>query len=341
MSYVKQTWITNDVITAEKLNHMENGIQAAAETELPEVTASDDGKILQVINGSWSAASASGMLVLLDIDEYGNGTLEESPSDVYSAIEAGQNVIIKITDDRYSQTNEYYANYEGYIEGAHVFRKKASYSDRYSVEVRFSGGDTWSIFDKIYPDLADALKYDQYFEYSYHNKSLIFDSVDEVWEASEIELMFDLGNTLESLIAAAAQYGAVQKTTLSATFTDQETAELIHDMMGRAYESMTEGRMVSMKFNLGTAFDNADAIARVVDGTIGGFEEDGGDYFQSTLSGHLPSVKTYENGQLSTLSTYPYTMEFYGEKRWDNEDAVYFGVATITVEKIDSTIVSS
>ena len=30
MSYVKQTWITNDVITAEKLNHMENGIEAAA-----------------------------------------------------------------------------------------------------------------------------------------------------------------------------------------------------------------------------------------------------------------------------------------------------------------------
>jgi len=30
MSYTKQTWATNDIITAEKLNHMEDGIDSAA-----------------------------------------------------------------------------------------------------------------------------------------------------------------------------------------------------------------------------------------------------------------------------------------------------------------------
>lgn len=59
MSYVKQTWITDEIITAEKLNHMESGIEAAASAELPAVTASDNGKILRVVNGSWSAAQLS------------------------------------------------------------------------------------------------------------------------------------------------------------------------------------------------------------------------------------------------------------------------------------------
>lgn len=39
MTYVKQTWQTGDVITAEKLNHMENGIEAV-EAEIP-TSASD------------------------------------------------------------------------------------------------------------------------------------------------------------------------------------------------------------------------------------------------------------------------------------------------------------
>ena len=29
MSYTKQTWVNGDIITAEKLNHMEDGIENA------------------------------------------------------------------------------------------------------------------------------------------------------------------------------------------------------------------------------------------------------------------------------------------------------------------------
>jgi len=43
MTYVKQTWQTGDVITAEKLNHMESGIEAV-EAEIP-TDASDVGAI--------------------------------------------------------------------------------------------------------------------------------------------------------------------------------------------------------------------------------------------------------------------------------------------------------
>lgn len=34
MSYTKQTWATGDIITAEKLNHMEDGIAGAGETPI-------------------------------------------------------------------------------------------------------------------------------------------------------------------------------------------------------------------------------------------------------------------------------------------------------------------
>jgi len=43
MTYVKQTWQTGDVITAEKLNHIEDGIEAV-EAEIP-TDASDVGAI--------------------------------------------------------------------------------------------------------------------------------------------------------------------------------------------------------------------------------------------------------------------------------------------------------
>ena len=41
--YIKQTWTNGDLITANKLNHIELGIE---ENQLPEITAADIGKYL-------------------------------------------------------------------------------------------------------------------------------------------------------------------------------------------------------------------------------------------------------------------------------------------------------
>ena len=48
MSYIKQTWADGDIITDSKLNHIENGIEAASASELPSHTSSDSGKVLTV-----------------------------------------------------------------------------------------------------------------------------------------------------------------------------------------------------------------------------------------------------------------------------------------------------
>lgn len=50
MAYVKQTWECGDIVTAEKLNHMEDGIDNA---QLPNVTSDDNGDVLTVVNGEW------------------------------------------------------------------------------------------------------------------------------------------------------------------------------------------------------------------------------------------------------------------------------------------------
>lgn len=48
MSYTKQTWATGDLITAAKMNYIEDGIEAASEGGLPEFTTDDIGKVLKV-----------------------------------------------------------------------------------------------------------------------------------------------------------------------------------------------------------------------------------------------------------------------------------------------------
>ena len=51
MSYEKQTWNTGDIITAEKLNHIENGISESSSggSDLPEIESTDKGKVLTVV----------------------------------------------------------------------------------------------------------------------------------------------------------------------------------------------------------------------------------------------------------------------------------------------------
>ena len=63
MSYVPTQWRTGDKVTAGKLNKMEQGIVDAANTggsQLPEISASDNGKVLTVVDGVWAAADAGG-----------------------------------------------------------------------------------------------------------------------------------------------------------------------------------------------------------------------------------------------------------------------------------------
>ena len=57
MAYTKQTWACDDLITADKLNHMEDGIEA---NQLPEIASADEGKVLGVSEGEYALIEQSG-----------------------------------------------------------------------------------------------------------------------------------------------------------------------------------------------------------------------------------------------------------------------------------------
>lgn len=65
MAYTPTEWETGDVITAAKLNNMEQGIEDAFVA--PEVTAADQGKVLTVdSSGEWDAAAAQNAPIVLE-----------------------------------------------------------------------------------------------------------------------------------------------------------------------------------------------------------------------------------------------------------------------------------
>ena len=67
MAYTPTVWETGNVVTAEKLNKMEGGIEDANEKELPSVTGTDNGDVLTVVEGAWAKATPSGSnVVILD-----------------------------------------------------------------------------------------------------------------------------------------------------------------------------------------------------------------------------------------------------------------------------------
>lgn len=58
MAYEPKTWECGDVVSADALNHMEQGIADA--NELPSVTSADNGKVLGVDGGEYKLVEQSG-----------------------------------------------------------------------------------------------------------------------------------------------------------------------------------------------------------------------------------------------------------------------------------------
>lgn len=89
MAYEKQTWTTGEVITQEKLNHIENGIEGAY--ELPSVSASDNGKVLGVENGQFglvNGGSGEQVMVVPFMREYDGQKDNYSTQVTYADIES-------------------------------------------------------------------------------------------------------------------------------------------------------------------------------------------------------------------------------------------------------------
>lgn len=92
MAYIPTEWATGDVITAAKLNNMEQGIEDAFVA--PAVTVADEGDVLTVnSSGEWAAAAPESPVMVIhgtiDTSTF-MATLDKTFSEIKAAMVAGK-----------------------------------------------------------------------------------------------------------------------------------------------------------------------------------------------------------------------------------------------------------
>ena len=110
MAYEKNTWASGDVVTSAKLNHMENGIEAASSSsELPTPTSADVGKVVGVgriaVPGAVVVAEQTVTTEWVAPYEPEEGSLGEITADM--TVVDGQKYIVTVNGTDYIGTGYY------------------------------------------------------------------------------------------------------------------------------------------------------------------------------------------------------------------------------------------
>ena len=146
MSYEKTTWQTGDIVTAEKLNNIENGIENAG--SLPSVTAEDDGDVLTVVDGAWAKATPSGgggplVIGVTSVDDV--YTLNKTWKEIYDAMASGQIAMI---------VGEFETALEQYI--VKFAEIDEQYAKPYTVVLSDGDGTYYAETQNDYPSIDDG-----------------------------------------------------------------------------------------------------------------------------------------------------------------------------------------
>lgn len=85
MSYTPTEWTSGDIISSEKLNKLEAGVEQAI--ELPDTTGASDGDVLTLDNGepTWAAPSGGGGGVLVVTMDATTATLDKTWQEIMDA----------------------------------------------------------------------------------------------------------------------------------------------------------------------------------------------------------------------------------------------------------------
>lgn len=132
MAYDKYTWQTGEVITQEKLNHMEDGIEDAY--ELPAVSASDNGKVLGVENGQFGLVNGGGGSDGIIVVDMSGTTLSDSDWDLLQS------------EDVYNSNTPTFANFGNYMTGRLIEVSLSMSGATFTFEESHFGGSTTAVY---------------------------------------------------------------------------------------------------------------------------------------------------------------------------------------------------
>lgn len=327
MSYTPTTWNTGDVVTAQKLNNIEQGIK---------------GNETIFLDAVWAESISDGNLVNYNM----------SADDVIAAIEAGKNVKARLGyssggDFIYQWTADL-VYYRGFSANSYIVCTFAvphivgTAIAPCAIHIVVDDGNNYqfeSDFRFTYENVSAGLKWDKTSSSMYEYKVPMFyndNFCGLAWDS--VENIIDFGTTGEELIQAAVVGSETQKTTLSVVYDGVQEAEILHSVLTSAFSGacyiMDCGRGSFLK--LGFSSSSRELYLRCVSSCNNGPDND-----WATFEGYFPTAIAAVGGTISGVSLYKITLDLYAERTGDGDQTpyAYKAVATVSVEKIPSTIV--
>lgn len=304
MSYTPTTWQTGDTITADKLNNMENGIEAANEGEILHITVTENGyqdfTFSVPASGAWEALHAGKIPMMEFHTQYGESILIQGFA-------------------RASRSDN--GGYESYY-----FYNKMRSDAAERVLITLSRFDWLCDRNISFMDIDWLTSFDTTPSY----KVLAFNHTDAFLGWDTVEYVVPMGTLVSPLILAACNAAASEKTTLASNFSG-DMAYQLHTVLVIIAGYVRNGRGAGFQYDLDETTGQR-FCARA--DSVYSDEPTGKDIESVSFKAKiLPTANGYYE-----ISCFAYAENDYSQSG-DYSNGVYSGYFSVTAEKIEPTFV--
>lgn len=304
MNYEPTNWQSGDTVTAEKLNHIEQGI----------------------VGGGGVVVTAT----------YRNGetTFDVTAEEAYEALKSGKRVVVKSVSVSAGGGNPRVDN----IATPAFFNAMYSANEVVCYFVSPTTGSPENSF-YIYAGSNELSWVDGHGDFSpamilnygdlTSGSVIIRDKNNEAFELHTINEIVPFGTLMEPLMQAAILGAENARTAYSAVFSEDSNADTLYDFLDSVGEWAQRGRNTMVSYELG----DYNGVLTCTSAS-GGTNE-----LYASFSGSLPGGVDGSGSSISNIALYPVTVDFYAREYESNGETVHTAEGTVCVEKITSTIV--
>lgn len=304
MNYEPTNWQSGDTVTAEKLNHIEQGI-----------------------------VGGGGVVVTAEYRQ-GEITYDVTAEEAYEALKSGKRVVVKyatvnISDESLTVRSIATPVFFTFTPGANEVAYFVSPTITSDANISFyiyvgSDGLSWgNTLSKFSP--AMILNYSEL----YGGKVIMRDKNDNTFELRTINEVVPFGNLMEPLMQAAILGAENAKTSYSAVFSEDSTADTLYGLLETTADWMNLGRNTTVSYELGDYYGMLTCTSMSANSNE----------LYASFSGFLPGGVDGSGSSISNIALYPVTVDLYAREYESNGETVHTAEGTVCVEKITSTIV--